>query len=121
MSDASELNKAIKAHSMWKVRLKDAIETGKSEFTPAQASAHHLCDFGKWLATLPAADKALDEYKQIVPLHEKFHAEAAKILHLGLDGQRDKAHDALTNIRSEFTYTSAQLINTISSWKRKIS
>jgi len=121
MSDPSELNKAIKNHSVWKVRLKDAVDTGKSDFTPNQVRANHLCEFGKWLATLPYNEKALDEYKTIQTLHEKFHFEAARVLQLALNGQRDEAHVALTNITGDFMYTSALLINALTEWKRRIS
>ncbi len=121
MSDPAELNKAIKNHSIWKVRLKDAVDTGKSEFTPSQVRANHLCDFGKWLASLPAGEKAFDEYQLIQQLHEKFHAEAANVLQLAISGQRDKAHVALTDMKSDFVYISAQLINALSDWKRRIT
>jgi methyl-accepting chemotaxis protein len=120
MSDVNELNKAIKAHSMWKIRLKDAIDTGRSEFTPVQVRANHLCDFGKWMATLPATDKALEDYKTIQVLHEKFHREAGDVLEMALTGQKEKAHIALTELKSDFVYTSAQLINAITAWKMKI-
>lgn len=121
MSDPSELNKAIKAHSVWKVRLKDAVDTGKSDFTPNQVRANHLCEFGKWMASLPPAEKALEHYQGIVVLHEKFHKVAADVLHLALNGEKEKAHTALTDIKSDFVYTSAQLINALSEWKRKLS
>jgi len=121
MSDPSELNKAIKAHSMWKVRLKDAIDTGNSDISASQAKDSHQCAFGKWLDSLPLSEKARDEYKAIVPLHDKFHLEASNVLQMAMAGQRDKAHEALTNITGEFMYTSAQLINLISAWKRSSS
>jgi hypothetical protein len=121
MSDPSELNKAIKAHSVWKVRLKDAVDTGNSEFSPTQVRANHLCEFGKWLNSLPLHEKAQADYKTIQPLHEKFHAEAARILEMATSGQKDKAHLALTDIKSDFVYTSAQLINALSAWKSKLS
>lgn len=121
MSDPSELNKAIKAHSMWKIRLKDAIDTGNSDISVTQAKDSHQCAFGKWLDSLSLTDKALDDYKTIVPLHEKFHFEAGNVLQMALSGQKDKAHKALTDITGDFLYTSAQLINRISDWKRKTS
>ena len=121
MSDPSELNKAIKNHSVWKVRLKDAVDCGNSEFTPTQVRANHLCEFGKWLNTLPQAEKAQADYRTILPLHEKFHNEAAKVLELAISGQKDKAHIALTDLKSDFVYTSAQLINALSDWKKKLS
>lgn len=119
MSDPSELNKAIKAHSMWKIRLKDAIDSGQSEISVSQAKDSHQCAFGKWLDSLSLAEKALDDYKSIIPLHDKFHHLAGNILQMALGGQKDKAHESLTNITGEFMYTSAQLINCISEWKRK--
>ena len=121
MSDPGELNKAIKAHSMWKIRLKDAIDTGTSDVSASQAKDSHQCAFGKWLDLLPLSEKARDEYKAIVPLHDKFHMVAGNVLQMALAGQKDKAHEALTNITGEFMYTSAQLINLISEWKRKSS
>ena len=120
MSDPSELNKAIKNHSVWKLRLKDAVDTGVSEFTPSQVRANHLCEFGKWMASLSPAEKALQHYQVIQVLHEKFHKEAGDVLHLALSGQKEKAHAALTDIKSDFVYTSAQLINALSEWKRAL-
>jgi hypothetical protein len=120
MSDPSEINKAIKAHSVWKVRLKDAVDTGTSEFTPSKVRDSHMCDFGKWLDTLPPAEKAQDDYKRIDALHAKFHAEAANVLQMAIGGQREKAHVAITDIKSDFVYVSAQLINALSEWKRRI-
>lgn len=120
MSDPSELNKAIKAHSTWKVRLKDAVDSGSSEFSPSQVRNNDICEFGKWLNTLPSAEKALLDYQNIQPLHQKFHVEAAKVLELAISGQREKAHHALTDIRSEFVYTSAKLINALADWKKKL-
>ena len=119
MSDPSELNKAIKAHSMWKIRLKDAIDTGMSDISASQAKDSHQCAFGKWLDSLPLSEKARDEYKAIIPLHDKFHMIAGNVLQMALGGQKDKAHEALTNITGDFLYTSAQLTNVISEWKRK--
>src|SRR5690349_13169043 len=113
MSDPSELNKAIKAHSAWKMRLRDAIDTGSCDISVSQAKDSHQCAFGKWLDSLPLSEKARDEYKSIIPLHEKFHLEASAVLQMALSGQQDKAHEALTNITGEFMYTSAQLINLI--------
>ncbi|RII27893.1 MAG: hypothetical protein CXR31_06645 [Geobacter sp.] len=121
MSDPSELNKAIKSHSVWKIRLKDAVDSGKSEFTPAKVKDNHICEFGIWLANLPPSEKAQEIYKRVQPLHEKFHTEAAEVLQMAISGQKEKAHLALTDIKSDFVYVSSQLINTLSEWKQKVS
>lgn len=121
MSDPSELNKAIKSHSVWKVRLKDAVDSGKSEFSPQQVRANHLCEFGKWMASLPPHEKSLQIFKDVQVLHEKFHGLAADILQMAISGQKEKAHKALTEITGDFMYTSAQLINNLNTWKQNLS
>ncbi len=121
MSDPSELNKAIKNHSVWKVRLKDAVDTGKSEFTPSQVRDNNMCAFGQWLNSLPLSEKSLEEYKNISALHAEFHATAAKVLQMALDGRKEEAHTALTDIRGDFMYTSAKLTNALMDWKTKLS
>jgi len=47
MAIAEEITKAIGAHGMWKQRLRQAIDTGKSEFTVERVRPDNLCDFGK--------------------------------------------------------------------------
>jgi len=121
MSDPSELNKAIKNHSVWKVRLKDAVDTGKSEFTPSQVRDNNICAFGIWLKSLPLSEKSLEEYKNISALHAEFHATAAKVLQLALAGHKDEAHNALTDIKGDFMWTSAKLTNALMDWKAKLS
>lgn len=121
MLDINEISEAIRSHSIWKVRLQDAVDTGKSEFTPDQVRANHLCEFGKWLASRRPAEKSLEDYGKIQAFHERFHIEAANVLQMSIEGQREKAHAALTDIDSEFVYTSAQLINALIAWKRKLS
>jgi hypothetical protein len=63
----------------------------------------------------------LDTCKNIQALHDKFHMQAADILQMALNGQKEKAHTALTDIKSDFVYTSAQLINLLGEWKRQVS
>lgn len=119
MSDSVELNKAIMAHSNWIVRLRDAVEHSKSDLTVAQAGDPHACAFGKWLDSLSPADKMLEEYKTIIPLHNKFHSIAANLLQMALTGQKEKVLAELTNMTGEYMYTSAQLVNALNEWKRK--
>lgn len=118
MSDARELTKAIVAHGAWKIHLKDAIDTGRSEFTPDKVRSSANCDFGKWLSSLPAADKSSEHFKNVAPLHVQFHEEAAKVLELALVGRKQEAERALTDITSEFVVTSARLVNALMEWKR---
>jgi len=52
MITTQDLDMAIGAHAMWKMRLANAIASGKSEFVPERIEPDNLCDFGKWLYDL---------------------------------------------------------------------
>ena len=49
MSVHDEIDKAISAHGMWKQKLRNAIDTGECESTPAKVKMDNNCAFGKWL------------------------------------------------------------------------
>ncbi len=47
-----EITKAIGMHGIWKLRLKQAIDLGSSEFSVEHISPDNECAFGKWLYSL---------------------------------------------------------------------
>ena len=49
MSLKDEISAAIGAHGSWKTRIRTAIESGTSEFSPLNVAADNKCAFGKWL------------------------------------------------------------------------
>jgi hypothetical protein len=108
MSIKETIDKAIWSHSRWKIHLKNAIETGQSEFTVEQTRNHHACPFGQWLDS--AAGKGLPDYKEIVQLHQAFHEEASQVLSLALAGQKHNATDKMVP-GSQFTQLTAKLVN----------
>jgi methyl-accepting chemotaxis protein len=116
MANAEEITKAIGAHGMWKQRLRQAIDSGKSEFTVERVQPDNLCDFGKWLHALPAADKAGMNWKTVQELHARFHLEASRVLGLALSGQKQDAEKALAN-SSEFANISSNLTSAMMKWK----
>ena len=71
MSNLRELNKAITAHAIWKTRLSEAIETGKSEWSHDKVREDHLCNFGKWLYSLPDSEKASEYWQEVQKLHAR--------------------------------------------------
>ncbi|HIE00132.1 MAG TPA: hypothetical protein EYP59_07550 [Thiotrichaceae bacterium] len=103
-----KIDQAIWAHSRWKVHLKQAIETGQSDFTVETVQNPHACAFGQWLDSKEG--KTLSHYSEIVELHQNFHQEAAHILSLALTGQKE---DAATKVQlgSEFSHLTAKLVN----------
>jgi hypothetical protein len=106
--DKDTIDKAIWAHSRWKVHLKQAIQTGQSDFSIGNVRNPHICAFGKWLDS--AAGKRLPDYSHIIELHENFHKEASHILELALTGQTNEAAEKM-QLGSHFNQLTAKLIN----------
>ncbi len=102
------IDKAIWAHSRWKTHLKNAIETGQSDFSVEQTRNHHTCAFGQWLDSKEG--KRLRDYQEIAKLHQAFHEEASHILSLALAGQKKDASDKI-QLGSQFSQLTAQLVN----------
>jgi hypothetical protein len=114
---SEEIDKAIGAHGMWKNRLNQAIQTGSSDYTVAGVKPDDLCAFGKWLHGLPPSVKGAQSWKDIRALHAEFHAEAARVLDLALDGKKVEATSGLAT-GSKFADISAKLTTAMMKWKR---
>jgi hypothetical protein len=106
--DAETIDKAIWAHSRWKVHLKKAIETGQSEFTIEGVRNPHRCAFGQWLDSPDG--RHLPDYSEIVELHSTFHQEASHILELALMGETSEATQKM-QLGSRFNQLTAKLVN----------
>jgi hypothetical protein len=112
-----KIGEAIVAHNRWKFELKNAIRTGKSDFTIEEISNPHTCTFGKWL--LSNEGQKLPDYDEIAKLHDEFHQEAAEVLCLALMG---RPSTALTKMQegSRFSQLSAKLIDKLTHLNKKI-
>lgn len=117
MSTRSELDRAISKHAMWKMHLRAAIDTWKSESTPDRVDSDNLCDFGTWLYSLPDEERDSVEWIKVQTLHAEFHNLAAKVLKLALDGNMDEANAAMASV---FKTASAKLTNAMVDWKNKL-
>jgi hypothetical protein len=102
------IDRAIVAHSRWKIHLKEAIETGKCDSTVEEVRNPHACKFGEWLDS--SAGKALPSYSEIVELHREFHEKASHVLHLALAGQKSEATEKML-LGSQFSQLTAKLVN----------
>jgi hypothetical protein len=118
--DPQHIDKAIGAHGAWKLRLKDAIQTGKSPLNAATVAVDNACEFGKWLYSIPAAERDSPWGKRVVDLHALFHQTAAKVLALALAGHTQAAMTELESGGS-FTLTSKNLTSAMVSWKSTLS
>lgn len=120
MANVDEINKAIGAHGMWKQRLRQAVDSGQSEFTVERVRPDNQCEFGKWLHALPPTDKISVNWKSVQELHAKFHTEAARVLELALKGQKQKADEGLSP-DSGFAKVSLELTSAMMKWKGSLA
>jgi hypothetical protein len=121
MADPREINKAVANHSYWKARLHDAIDTGRSDYNPANVGVDNQCDFGKWFYSLPEEDKNSAVWNKVRLLHARFHAAAANILQLALAGRKDEALALISDLKGEYITVSVELTNTMLAWKNSLS
>jgi chemoreceptor zinc-binding protein len=115
MAAVEEIKKAVGAHGMWKQRLKQAIDSGKSDFTVDRVRVDNMCDFGKWLYSLAASDQTSAHWKSVRELHAKFHAEAAHVLSLAVSGHKQDAEKGLAT-GSNFAKISSELTGAMMKW-----
>ncbi len=115
----SQIDHGIASHARWKYRLFDAAKTGESEWTVEQIRSYTDCEFGRWLATLPASELESEQCKAVIDLHREFHAAASQVLDLALQGKTDAANDAVA-LNSQFSLVSANLTAAMSAWKESL-
>lgn len=116
-----EIKKAVGAHAMWKARLKNVIDTGKTDVPIETIRKDNECVFGKWLygAAIPADAKTSDHYKKVKDLHAEFHKVAAHVVEKVISGKKTEA-EALVGANGEFTNISTKLTPTMMEWQNKL-
>ena len=120
MQDPAEIVHAIAAHAKWKFYLRQAIETGTSEWTVAEVRPDNRCDFGTWLRALPPEDRDSQNWDEVSRLHAEFHREAAEVLKLALAGRREEAEAAIAQ-GGRFAKVSTKLTITMTAWQKALS
>jgi hypothetical protein len=118
MMELHPIDRAIAAHARWKSHLRQAIETGKSEWTPERVRPDNLCEFGRWLLERSPTEKAAEQFRTVRDLHARFHLEASRVLELALTGHREQATAAMA-IGSPFATVSSKLTTTLTAWKKQ--
>ena len=119
VSYSDDIDKAIVAHGQWKQRLLSAITKGTSEFSVAQVQVDNRCDFGKWFYGLPDAVRETEHGKTVQRLHASFHAEAARILELALQGRIAEAEKSMEP-GLPYARLTGQLVIALTNWKQII-
>jgi hypothetical protein len=84
---------ALTAHTAWKQRLAQAIDSDIIDPPPSVIAEDNLCVFGKWLygEEIPVHVKQLSEYEEVRQIHAQFHKFTAQIAMLAMVGEKEKA------------------------------
>lgn len=114
-----QIDLAIGAHSLWKTRLRKAIETGESQYDLDTVRASDQCAFGKWLDENIAELGRFADCAKAKDLHRRFHTCTAEVLGKALAGHPDAAQAAMES-GSEFASVSTDLTRTMMNWKKDV-
>jgi len=115
-----DLSKYIAAHGQWKMRLRQVIDTGKSEWSVEGVRVDDRCEFGKFLHGLGPALGSTEMAAQIKAKHAAFHVEAARVLELAMGGKRAEAAKAI-EIGSSYMRLSSELTRLMIQWQGKLA
>ena len=119
MEKKFQVSKALAAHRKWRDHLEKALENGSGEFKPSVVRQDNKCEFGKWLHNeTPAELLQTDEFQQIKQWHASFHMEAAHILELALQGQKQEVRRLLGS-QGNFAKMSEALVGGLIEWHFK--
>jgi len=113
--EKQDITKYIGQHGLWKGRLRQAIDSGKSSQDAASVRRDDRCDFGKWLKELPAQDRDSKHFRAVSSLHNEFHQEAARVLELVAVGKKAEADKAIATGGS-FASASSKLTQEMTAW-----
>jgi hypothetical protein len=111
-----QIQKAITAHGVFKVRLSLIVEAGTNEMTAQVAAADDLCPVGKWLYYgLGVAAMNDSHYETVRDLHTTFHNAAGEVMALSLARKRGEALAAMET-SSTFKQASDKLVAALTEW-----
>ncbi|WP_165251407.1 CZB domain-containing protein [Paludisphaera soli] len=117
MVESASLDHAIAAHAKSKFRLREAIKTGRSEWSVENVRPDDQCEFGKWLNALPLSDRMRKEWREVKVLHSQFHTAAASVLESATSGRMVEAEAAMAP-GGAFSDISTKLVRHITDWKK---
>lgn len=119
MISKEAIDTALYAHSLWKKRLQEAIENGRSEFLVETVKKDNACQFGQWLYGLTEAEKGKEDFKNIQTLHAEFHKTAAEILALAVSGRKEEALKKI-EFGGGYGKITGKLVLALNDWKSKL-
>lgn len=107
MAMKSEIEAALKAHSLWRERFNDILH-GRAPFDLGMISATDQCDFGKWLSSEGKRLLSPEAHKEVCAVHQEFHQIAAGIIKNIKDKHFAEAKNAI-ELKGPLNQTSLRL------------
>jgi hypothetical protein len=116
----NQINNAIGAHGSWKIKLRIAINKGKSDHSIEHVRCDDTCTFGKWIysAEIGEPTRQSTPYNVIKRLHAEFHVCAAEVLKMATSGNTAGAANLL---EGDFTARSEKLVRGLRKWRGEAS
>jgi hypothetical protein len=112
-----DVRKAIAAHGLWKARLQDAVQAGRSDYRASEVALPHRCDFGRWLEAQPPSERG-EAWVRIGELHAAFHLAAAAVLSRLEAGERAGAEQLLAH-GEPYAMASSRLTMAMVGWSKQ--
>ncbi len=110
---------AIKAHSLWKMKLAQYISKPDRSLNPAVVGSSNQCDLGKWLIGEGKQYSALPEFTALVTHHTDFHKAAGAVITKADAGQQVAEEIALGG-KSDFARASTAVMQSLMNIKLKL-
>ncbi|MDD4944974.1 MAG: methyl-accepting chemotaxis protein, partial [Rhodoferax sp.] len=111
-----DVDAIIDGHRQWKVKLRDAIESG-DKVDVATLSRDDCCGLGQWIYADGQRLRGRASFTALVAKHANFHTVAAEVGTLINTGRFEQAIDALAP-NTAFTQATSEVVSVLSAAKR---
>jgi len=116
-----QIAQALANHSLWKLRIRRAIESGECDVSAEHVARDDLCAFGRWMYRFGQSPSVGESghYRTVRALHAEFHGAAGEALGLALGGEKALAAASLEQGR--FAQVADALFSALIDWQRSIA
>ena len=118
-SEHMDFDKAIKAHSDWKIKLSAYLKKPDGSLKAAEIALDNKCELGSWIVTDGLRLNGTPEYTKLKAEHTRFHKAAADVVRRA-DSGKNVAEETVLGAKSEFTAASQGVVQAILALKAKV-
>jgi hypothetical protein len=117
MSAKQQIEQALGTHGLFKLRLRQAIASGRLETAVLSLGSHEECAFGKWMSSpgVAPATRLTPQFSSVQGLHERFHQAAARVAELAATGHEKEAAASLEK-DGEFGLAASEFAAAMTEW-----